>query len=172
MAETVIGYDRQSPPQGGKLHHSWDGPYTSQLLWMHSRIQWMRSISFPRVDPHLPPVRSNSFYTSFQGLTRVNPKCPTCGVGHLGLAWGAWRHHERVSERSISSCQGLTRMSTAGSTQGSLSNAHNEVFISCWSVFTCTMYYIALDRGCGSWFHACVEPQCSAVILSYKVRWG
>ena len=31
------------------------------------------------------------------GLTRVSPKRPTCGVGHLGVTRGAWRHHERAS---------------------------------------------------------------------------
>ena len=27
--------------------------------------------------------------TSFQGLIWVSPKCPACGVGHLGLAQDA-----------------------------------------------------------------------------------
>ena len=35
--------------------------------------------------------------TSFQGLTWVSPQCPACGMGHLGLAQGAWRHHKRAS---------------------------------------------------------------------------
>ena len=51
------------------------------------------------------------------------PKCLVCGMGHVGLARGAWRRHERASDRSISSFQGLTRMSSTGSTQGSKSNA-------------------------------------------------
>ena len=82
-----------------------------------------RSISFPGSTPIcLRYVRIA--LTSFQGLTRVGRKCPAWGTGRLGLAQGAWRHHDRASDRSnpmhrISSCQWLTRMSTAGSTQGS-----------------------------------------------------
>ena len=71
---------------------------------------------------YLPWVDTCIRLTSFQGLTRVRPQCPASGIGHLGLARGAWRHHERVSDRWISSCQGLTGVSTVGSIQGSYRN--------------------------------------------------
>ena len=61
--------------------------------------------------------------TSFQGLTRFSPpsQCPASGVGHFGVTWGACPHHERASVIvRLALCQGLTRVSTAGSTQGKL----------------------------------------------------
>ena len=61
--------------------------------------------------PRATPLRSNSL-ASFQGLTWVSFQCPAWGV----VTWG-WP--EVRCDRSISSCQGLTRVSTAGSTQGS-----------------------------------------------------
>ena len=107
--------------------------------------------------------------TSFQGLSWVSPKCPAWGAGHLGLARGAWRHHERMSDPSISSCQWLTRMSTSGSTQGKLiertqwfiphiryqRNQHNHAIHSQTNFLT-WFYYTLL---CGS-------PLCIMVPLS------
>ena len=65
----------------------------------------------------LPPVCSNSFdIIPGAHITRVSLNCPACGTGHLGLAQDTWRHHKRASDCTI---QGLTRVSTAGLTQGS-----------------------------------------------------
>ena len=93
------------------------------LLWRHQSqtepVEWyrVRSIGFRGSAPVCPRyVRIALALTSLQGLTRVSPKCPACGVGHLVLAPGAWRQRERVSDRSSSSCQGLTRVITAGTT--------------------------------------------------------
>ena len=86
------------------------------FLWLMSLVRYIfgstgcgciRLASLGR--PQYVPIA----LTSFQGLTRVGPQCPACGVGHLGVTRGACRHHERVSDRSSSSCQGLTRVSTA-----------------------------------------------------------
>ena len=79
-------------------------------------------LSFPWSSPVCPRYVRIAL-KSFQGLTLVSPKCPACGTGHLGLARGAWRHHVRATNRSISSFRRLTAVSTAGSTRGSLSNA-------------------------------------------------
>ena len=50
-------------------------------------------VKLPWVDPGLPQWVQIAL-TSFQELTWVSPQCPACGVGHLGLAPGAWRHYE------------------------------------------------------------------------------
>ena len=99
-------------PQGGnkdrRLHAPWhclDAPLNAPVVY------WVYSFSFPESTPVCPRCVRIAL-TSFQGLTRVSPQCPACRVGHLGVTWGACRHHERA----ISSCQGLTRVSSAGST--------------------------------------------------------
>ena len=56
--------------------------------------------------------------TSFQGLTWVSPKCPACGVGHFGAAPRCMTPpREGKCDRSISSCQGLTQVSTTSQGQ-------------------------------------------------------
>ena len=84
---------------------------------------WVRSFSFPEPTP-ICPRGVRIALTSFQGLTRVSPLVPCLWSGPLG---GDLRFmtspQEGQYDRSISSCQGITRVSTAGSTQGSLSNA-------------------------------------------------
>ena len=60
---------------------------------------WVHSFSFPGSTPVCGVfflVHSNSFDV-IPGAHLVNPKCPACGTGHLGLARGACRHHERAS---------------------------------------------------------------------------
>ena len=69
--------------------------------------------------PPSAPVRSNSFDGAHPG----QPPVPCWSL--RGVTRGACRHHERASViiPLVSSCQGLTRVSTTGSTQGSLSKA-------------------------------------------------
>ena len=62
----------------------------------HTDFSKVRSMSFPRVNPVCPRYIRIAL-TSFRGLNQVSPQCPACGNGHLGLARGAWRHHERAS---------------------------------------------------------------------------
>ena len=59
------------------------------------------------------PWSTPAYSKSFDVIPGAHP-------GRPPVARGAWRHHERASrfDHSISSCQGLTWMSTAGSTQG------------------------------------------------------
>ena len=77
----------------------------------------------PRVDPGLPPVRSNSF-DGIPGAHSSQPPVPCLWNGHLRLPP---KVHEITWEgecvRSIISCQGLIWMSTAGSTQEAKANA-------------------------------------------------
>ena len=86
------------------------------LVWVYRQIYPNLILGafdkLPWVDPSLPPAGPGYIriaLTSFQGLTQVSSQCPVCGMGHLGLARGAWHHHERVSDRSISSCQERTQ---------------------------------------------------------------
>ena len=89
------------------------GWLTGWLIWLID--DWLngcvRLASLGR--PRSAPARSNSF----DGLTWVSPQCPACGVGHLGVTWGACRHHERASVIvRLALVRGLTRVSTAGYT--------------------------------------------------------
>ena len=61
---------------------SWDRGWAS---WAHAGAikQRKRSFSFPGSTPVCPRCVRIAL-TSFQGLTRVSPQCPACGVGHLG----------------------------------------------------------------------------------------
>ena len=74
----------------------------------------MRSISFPGLTPGLPPVRSNSFDVIPWAHPSQPPSALLVEWVTWGLATGARRHLERVSDRSFSPCQGLTRVSTTG----------------------------------------------------------
>ena len=55
---------------------------------------WLASLGRPGLPRYVRIA-----LTAFQGLTRVSPKCPACGTGHLGLAQCAWCHHVRASDR-------------------------------------------------------------------------
>ena len=91
-----------------KIYPSRDEYEAHQVgTWPIFYYHWVRSISFPRSTPVCPQYIRIAL-TSFQRLIRVSPKCPACGTGHFGLARGARRHHKRASDRSISSCTGLT----------------------------------------------------------------
>ena len=109
--------------------------------------QRVRSISFPGSTP-VCPMYIQIALTSFQVLTLVSPKCPACGVGHLGLvAPGACRHHERVSDRSISSCQGLTPSEHRGVGMGKLiERTHWWQVYSVETGYHWTVMFIACDR--------------------------
>ena len=70
--------------------------------------------------PWSAPVRSNSFDGAHPG----QPPVPCLWSGSLGVDLRCMPSpREGECDLSISSCQGLTRVSIAGSTQGSLSNA-------------------------------------------------
>ena len=50
---------------------------------------WVRSFSLPGSTPVVCPPYVRIASTSIQGLTRVSPQCPACGVGHFGVTRGA-----------------------------------------------------------------------------------
>ena len=56
----------------------------------------VRSFSFPGSTPVCPKCVRIAWRHS-RGFIQVSPQCPACGVGHLGVTWGAWRHNERAS---------------------------------------------------------------------------
>ena len=65
--------------------------YISHLLWHNTQFLYS-DLSYPGVSP----VRSNSFDV-IPGAHPGQPQCPACGVGHLGVTRGAWRHRERAN---------------------------------------------------------------------------
>ena len=84
----------------------------------------VRPFSFPGSTPVCPARCSNSFDGGHPG----QPPVPCLWSGHLDLRCMP-SPREGECDRSISSCQGLTRVSTAGSTQRSLSNNNKGAFV-------------------------------------------
>ena len=78
-------------------------------------------VQLPWVDPGLSPVRLNRFDVN-PGAHPGQPPVPCLCSGSLGGVTT-----RAVSDCSFSSRRGLTRVSTAGQNQGSLSNAPNIV---------------------------------------------
>ena len=79
----------------------------------------LASLCQPRSDP----VRSNSFDV-IPGAHPGEPQVPCFWNWSLGGDLVCMPSPREVSDRSICSCRGLTRVSTAGSTQGSYNRTH------------------------------------------------
>ena len=85
---------QQQVMSGWPIYCEWSG--TFWVRFTHCGLFWVRSFSFPGSTPVCPRCVRIAL-TSFQGLTRVSHQCPACGVCHLGVTRGAWRHNERAS---------------------------------------------------------------------------